>query len=68
MVSMSSLRRLEPLEVLLQALLHPLDALAREPVRPVDALEQIRIGLHLLRDQPALEIGRRGDELEGANG
>ena len=58
------LARFEPLEVLLQTLLHPLDALAREPVRPVDALEQIRIGLHLLRDQPALEIGRAGYELE----
>ena len=62
------LARLQPLEVLFEPLLHPLDALAREPVGAVDALEQVGIGLDLIGDQPALELGRGGDELEGANG
>ena len=62
------LARLQPLEVFFEPLLHPLDALAREPVGAVDALEQVGIGLDLIGDQPALELGRGGDELEGAMG
>ena len=62
------LARLQPLEIFFEPLLHPLDALAREPVGAVDALEQVGIGLDLIGDQPALELGRGGDELEGANG
>ena len=67
-VSMSSLRDFKPLEVLFEPLLHPLDALAREPVGAVDALEEVGIGRDLIGDQPALELGRGGDELEGAMG
>jgi hypothetical protein len=40
----------ESLEVVLQSLFRPLDALAREAVGAVDALEQVGIGLNLLRD------------------
>ncbi len=50
------LARLQPLEILLEPFLHALDALSRKPVGPVDPLEEIGIGLHLLRDQARARI------------
>ncbi|UZO99246.1 Hypothetical protein RMHFA_05569 (plasmid) [Roseomonas mucosa] len=51
-------------QLLLHALLHALDALAGDAVLTVEPAQQGRVGVELCLHQAALELRRRGDELE----
>jgi hypothetical protein len=59
---------LEPFEIVFEPFLHPLDAFPWDAIRAVDSLEKVGMGLDLIGDQPALERGRGGNELEGRVG